>query len=238
MTVDQLTPADRACAYGVLQPGEHIEGGVPLIRVGDITNGEIALGGLKRIDPGIAANYQRTRVRGGEVVITLVGAIGRTAVVPDALSGANTARAVGVIPLKSGISPFWVEAWFRSPGVFIEMNKRAHEVARKTLNLEDVKRARVAIPPPEEQEIIVAELQWRSSIINQLSTSIELDLRRAARLRQSILEKAVRGELVPQDPNDEPAAALLERIRAERAAMVRSKPTVQRRNRAQRVPAK
>ena len=47
---------------------------------------------------------------------------------------------------------------------------------------------------------------------------IRTNLRRAARLRQSILEKAFRGELVPQDPNDEPASVLLERIRAERAA--------------------
>lgn len=146
-TLEQLNVASRPIAYGVLQPGEHIETGVPLVRVGDIENGKINISGLKRISPAIAARYPRTKLQGGELVITLVGAIGRTAIVPASLSGGNTARAVGVIPLTKDVRSKWVEFWFRSPEKNAEMVSKAHEVARKTLNLEDVRVTTVALPP-------------------------------------------------------------------------------------------
>ena len=211
--VEQLNPADRACAYGVLQPGADLADGVPFLRIGDIDEGKIDIGGMKRIDPRIAAQYPRTKLRGGEVVITLVGTIGRTAVVPSALAGANTARAVGVIPLTRALDAHWIEIWFRNPEKVRDMTSKAHEVARKTLNLEDVRDAVVALPPLVEQQRIVAEVERRLSVVEEMETAIGANLARAERLRQSILKRAFAGRLVPQDPSDEPASALLARIR-------------------------
>ncbi len=76
----------------------------------------------------------------------------------------------------------------------------------------------VALPPLAEQRRIVAEVERRLSVIQQAEATVEASLARAGRLRQSILKQAFSGKLVPQDPNDEPASALLERIRAEREA--------------------
>ena len=73
------------------------------------------------------------------------------------------------------------------------------------------------IAPLEEQEKIVEEIERRFSIADAVDVVIEKSLKQADVLRQSILKKAFEGKLVPQDPNDEPAEKLLERIKAEKA---------------------
>ena len=74
------------------------------------------------------------------------------------------------------------------------------------------------LPSLAEQIEIVAEVERRLSVVDEIGMETDAGLRRAARLRQSILKRAFEGRLVPQDPDDEPASVLLERIRAERVS--------------------
>ena len=85
------------------------------------------------------------------------------------------------------------------------------------LNKSRVQELLMPLPPLADQRRIVAEVERRLSIIQQVEAAVEANLKRAERLRQSVLKQAFSGKLVPQDPNDEPASLLLERIRAERA---------------------
>ena len=82
----------------------------------------------------------------------------------------------------------------------------------------DLKTMPIPLPPLAEQRRIVAEVERRLSVVQQAEATVEASLARAERLRQSILKQAFSGRLVPQDPDDEPASVLLERIRAEREA--------------------
>ena len=83
----------------------------------------------------------------------------------------------------------------------------------------------IALPPIAEQHRIVAEVERHLSVIRQAEATVEANLTRTERLRQSILKQAFFGKLVPQDPSDEPASELLERIRTEReAAQAAAKP--------------
>jgi type I restriction enzyme S subunit len=82
----------------------------------------------------------------------------------------------------------------------------------------DLKQIPLCVPPLPEQHRIVAEVERRLSLADKLDAVTADALKHAAALRQSILKRAFAGRLVPQDPDDEPASILLERIRAKRAA--------------------
>jgi type I restriction enzyme, S subunit len=220
-TVHQLCEATRPISYGVLQPGADVSNEVPLVRVGDLADGHIAVGALKRISSDIADEYRRTTLRGGEVLLTVVGSIGRTAVVPPSLAGASIARAVAMLPVSRLIRSSWVEFWLRFEPNRQRLETSAHEVARKTLNLEDVRDFAMPIPSIVEQDRIIEEIEDLESVRDASEGSTNTIARLASSLRQSILKAAFTGRLVPQDPNDEPASVLLGRIRAERAASPR-----------------
>ena len=84
------------------------------------------------------------------------------------------------------------------------------------LNHKDIDPLPFPLPPLSEQQAIVSEVESRLSVADEVEKTITAELKRAEQLRQSILKKAFSGKLVPQDPNDEPASVLLERIKAQK----------------------
>ena len=122
--------------------------------------------------------------------------------------------------METEFIPKWFHIYFNeSVGQsFHRKNAGSSATAQNNVSLSLIHTMPIPLPPLAEQRRIVAEVERRLSVVQQAEATVEASLARAERLRQSILKQAFSGRLVPQDPDDEPASALLERIRAEREA--------------------
>ena len=161
----------RGISYGVVQPGAQVNGGVPIVRVNNFRNGGIDQSDAKLIAPEIADGYTRTKLRGGEILLSLVGSLGQVAIVPPALKGWNVARAVGVIPVEPASDARWVFYCLRSPQVQHYISVWKTTTVQETFNLRDV--ARLPIPMAES----AATRYAIAHILGTLDDKIELNRR-------------------------------------------------------------
>lgn len=98
----------------------------------------------------------------------------------------------------------------------IERLATGNQESMRNIGQDRIQSIKTPLPSFEEQNQIVEEIEFRLSICDRLEATITENLQRAEALRQSILKQAFEGKLVPQDPNDEPAEQLIERIRQEK----------------------
>jgi type I restriction enzyme S subunit len=127
----------------------------------------------------------------------------------------NCANIVFARPL-SGISDY-LNYYFQSPFCQKTLEDLTTGSAQGVINTKVVALVPVAIPPTDEQHEVVRRVEALFKVADQIEARYNKAKAYVDKLAQSILAKAFRGELVPQDPNDEPASALLEHIRKQRA---------------------
>ncbi|MGY1426546.1 restriction endonuclease subunit S [Lysobacter sp. A289] len=132
--------------YGVVQPGQNVLDGVPLIRVNNFQDNVLNLREVLRISRDIDAKYQRTRVQHGDVLVTIVGSVGQVAIVPPALDGWNIARAVAMIRPKSLDMSRWISLVLRSPVAQHQLGMAANTTVQTTINLKDLRLLQVPMP--------------------------------------------------------------------------------------------
>jgi type I restriction enzyme, S subunit len=147
-----LCRPDSPLCYGVIQPGNDVPDGIPLIRVCDIENESIDHGALKRIAPEIDASYERSRVEEGDLLVSIVGTIGRVFIATDFEQGFNIARAIARIRIREECRPKFVAAVLMSQAYQRLLVGESFETARKTLNLSALGEIEVPVPNPEAQD--------------------------------------------------------------------------------------
>jgi len=207
---------------GLYLPQDLYGQGVPILRIDDYQDGWSRMVSELRLVDASEEQIEKYSLAIEDLVINRVNSpshLGKCLVVTErnipSLFESNMMR----LRLSRSVSTQYVEFYLRSPFGRMQLTKNAKwAVNQASINQKDVGNAPVAMPPFLEQRRIVAEVERQLSVVAALEREVEAALVRAARLRQSILKRAFEGRLVPQDPNDEPAAVLLERIRAAREA--------------------
>lgn len=208
-----LCDPKRTICYGVIKLGSETTNGIPCLRTSDVKPLAIDTTGVKKISQAISADYRRTLLRGGEVLVNVRGTLGGVAVVPSTLRGWNISREIAVVPVL-GVIPAYISFWIASLPCQNWLTGVAKGVAYTGINISDLKQLPVAVPSLPEQVEIVRRVEELFALADRLEARVGKARGQVDKLTQSILAKAFRGELVPQDPNDEPAEKLLARIRA------------------------
>ena len=181
-----LVDPERPITYGVVKPGDPDPDGVLFIRGGDIHDGQIA-DDLRTISAEVSGQYRRTLLRGGEIVVSLVGFPGQSALVPSHLAGANLARQAGLVAITDDFMARWVHQFMQSNiGQSILLHPLAGS-AQQVINLVDLRRMTVLVPPPELLAHCVETFEEFDAAAGKIGALIELETVRLRGLMQQLL---------------------------------------------------
>jgi type I restriction enzyme S subunit len=208
-----------ACT-SMLTDGEHStpersDQGVYLLSARNVLNGELSLEKVDYIPEHIHQQLEkRLKVQSGDVLLSCSGSVGRSCIVPENLKF-SLVRSVAVLRTLLDMGEY-ISLAIRSPFLQSQIEEQKTQTAQANIFQGRIKVLALPIAPFDEQKLIIRRINEALQSIRFLEEQF-IDLKSAFQsLDQSILSKSFRGELVEQDPNDEPASVLLERIQKER----------------------
>ncbi|MBE7453866.1 MAG: restriction endonuclease subunit S [Kofleriaceae bacterium] len=219
-SLEELIGEEAPIVYGIIQAGPEVANGVPYIRPTELVDGRIVISSLKRTSTTIASKYARSTLRAGDIVLAIVGTIGKLAIVPPELEGANITQSSARLRPPTFISPFYLAAALQSPQLRAQFDQMEFGVAVRRLNISHVRALRVPVAPANEQRRIVSKLEAIFEKTRAAKARLERLPALLHALKRSVLAAAFRGDLTADwretHPHVEPASVLAERIRAQR----------------------
>ena len=202
--------------------GEHItpkrsSSGKFLLSARNIQNGSIALGNVDYVDD---LEFDRIRRRCdpkiGDVLLSCSGSVGRVAMVDQDNCYVMVRSAAMIRPRKELLHTTYLMYCLQSPNLQAQIEEKSKATAQANIFLGAIKGLVLPLPKLLEQTEIVRRVESLFAHADHLEASYAAARTQVEKLTPSTLAKAFRGELVPQDPNDEPASQLLARIKASR----------------------
>lgn len=219
-SMDQVTARSE---YGTSKKCSYSSANMAVLRIPNIVEGKVDTSDLKFVVDPIEVD-QSDALQVGDVLVCRtngsISLVGKAAVVTTPFERPHyfASYLLRFRLAETTILPRWLHTYISSQAGrrFIEMHA-ASSAGQNNISLSTIHSMQVPIPPSGEQQRIVAEVERRLSVAEHLENAVDRTVVRVEQLRQAVLVRAFEGKLAAQDPSDEPADVLLERVRAERA---------------------
>ena len=196
------------------------EYGSKFIRVGNLSHNSINLDSsdIQYVNLPDSTEGKRTRINMGDILISITADIGRVAYIEHALGEAYINQHICLARQTGDYFGKYLAYYLASPtGGLGQFEKKQRGMTKQGLTLGNIREVSFKIPTYEEQQEIVRRVEILLSYADRLEVCYQAAQAAMDDLTPALLAKAFRGELVPQDPNDEPAELLLDRIRKSKA---------------------
>ena len=194
----------------------------PYIRVADMSNNTIQIKNLKYVNKEIYDQIHNYTITADDLYFSIAGTIGKVGRVPQSLNGALlTENAAKITSYQINLN--YLVQILKSPIVAQQHSRILSKVAQPKLSLIKLKQTFIPLPPLSEQSRIAAKIAQLFALLRKVESSTQQYAKLQTLLKSKVLDLAMRGKLVEQDPNDEPASVLLEKIKAEKEQLIKEK---------------
>ena len=170
----------RKIGYGIVQSGQSTGNGVPIIKVNNIISGLESINDLDTTSHEISEKYSRTILRGGELIVSVVGTIGKTAIVPENFAGCNLVRAVALLDIEDKIISKWVKYYLDSPYGKDYISQNLNTTVQPTLNIKSLTNMPIPFYDTEyiEKTIdLLSEIDDKIALNNKINENLEQQAR-------------------------------------------------------------
>ncbi len=157
--LDDLVEKDRPITYGILKPGSGFPGGIPVVKVKDMRDGIIDQSDLLLTTPELDYQYRRSRLRAGDLLISIRGSVGRMAEVPKNLENANITQDTARLTIKQGYNKVYVRGVLESQPLQHDMEKNIRGVAVKGINIGYLRKLGIPMCDKTDQDRLAALYQ-------------------------------------------------------------------------------
>ena len=199
-TLEDIAADGAKILYGILQPGPDMPNGIPYVRPTEIVEDVIDLSSIRRTTPAIAGKYKRSLLKADDIILSIVGTIGKVAIVPPELDGGNiTQSSVRIRTSSEKASPHYIAWVLRSPILRRQFDKHRLGTAVPRLNVAHVRALRIPIAPSSDQRRIVAEIEKQFSRLEEGVGALRRVQANLKRYRAAVLKAACEGQLVPTE---------------------------------------
>lgn len=202
----------------VLHRSDYVHNGVPLVNPMHINAGRITPSNDITISREKAEELREYQLKKGDIVIARRGVMGRCAVVGTREQGWLCGSGSMIIRTTDQILPEYLQLVLSSPNIVRDLESNAVGSTMVNLNQQIILNLKIPVPSIVKQKLIINHVRVLFLLADRIEEYHQNAIKQVEQLTPTLLSKAFCGELVPQDPNDEPAAILLDRIHAERIA--------------------